>query len=168
MAGLRVGQVGGRQGPSGSKASPLRSPPAGIAGCRPRRSWSNFEPGSGLKGRERADCLGSERPAIDQEQDRARDTRLHQPVDLVDQREGLAGAGRHRHQHLPLAVGDGLLDGGIRLNLIGPELGVIVGRSRGKAIAGSVRRRGRAAPRRAAGVWKSAIRRERFSGWRTS
>ncbi len=86
---------------------------------------------------ELADRLGRQRPPIHQEEHPARDARLHQPVDLIDQGEGLAGARGHGHQHVPLPVGDGPLDGGIGLNLIGAELGVIVG-GLGEAVAGSV------------------------------
>jgi hypothetical protein len=38
-------------------------------------------------------------------------------IDLVDHREGRAGAGRHRQKHQPLSLRDGVLDG-----LIGSRL----------------------------------------------
>ena len=121
----------------------------------------------GLERGEGPHGLGGQRAAVDQEEDALADAGLHQPVDLVDQREGLAGAGRHRDEHLALAVGDGLLDRGVGLDLVGPQPRVVVRRAR----RASGRRASKSRPsssRRAAGVWKPAIRRERFSGWRTS
>ncbi len=52
---------------------------------------------------------------------------------MIDQGEGLAGAGGHRDQHLPLAAGDGLLDGGVRLHLVGTQERMVVGRGEPRA-----------------------------------
>jgi len=83
------------------------------------------------------DRLGRQRAAIHQEEHPARHPRLHQPVHLIHQRERLAGAGGHGHQHVPLPVREGALDGGVGLDLIGAELGVVVG-GVGQARAGGV------------------------------
>lgn len=44
---------------------------------------------------------------------------------LVHHDEGLAGAGRHGHQHLALAFADGLLDRRIGLYLVRPHAKVL-------------------------------------------
>ena len=123
--------------------------------------------GLGLEGGEGPDCLGGQGPAIDQEQDSLADPRLHQPVDLVDHRKGLAGAGGHGHQHLAFAVGDGLLDGRVGLDLVGPQPRVAVGMFAANQRQACSKSRASISAR-AAGVWKPAMRRERFSGWRMS
>ena len=86
-----------------------------------------LEPGLGRELAEGAHGLRRERPAIDEEQDPLGGLRLHQAVDLVDQGEGLAGAGRHGDEHADLALGHGLLDGGVRLALVRAQARVVVG-----------------------------------------
>ena len=94
----------------------------------------------GLERGERPDRLRRQRPAVDQEQDAPRDAGLHQPVDLVDHREGLAGAGGHGDEHLALAVADGLLDGGVGLDLVRPQAQVL--RDRRESLRSRRRSRG--------------------------
>jgi hypothetical protein len=65
--------------------------------------------------------------AVHEEQHSLGDPGLHQPVDLVDQGEGLAAARRHRQEQVPLPFRDGLIDSGVGFLLIGPEFVVIVG-----------------------------------------
>jgi hypothetical protein len=92
--------------------------------------------------------------------------RLHQPVHLVDDGEGLAGAGGHRHQHGAAMVGQGVLDGGIGLALVGAQAQVGVGvrlepGAGGGLVAAEQLLQG-------GGVWKRETARERASGSRTS
>ena len=49
----------------------------------------------GLERREGAHGLRRQRAAVDEEEDAAGDAGLHEPVDLVDHGQRLAGAGRH-------------------------------------------------------------------------
>ncbi len=60
---------------------------------------------------ERVGRLLAERGAIDQEQHAPEPLRLQQAIDERDAGLRLAGAGRHREQHLALALRDGRLDG---------------------------------------------------------
>ena len=62
-----------------------------------------LQPGLGLEAGEGAHRLRGQRAAVDEEQHATGDAGLHQPVDLVDRHQRLAGAGRHRHEHLALA-----------------------------------------------------------------
>ena len=70
--------------------------------------------------------LGRECPTIHEEQHAPRDAGLHQPIDLVDHRERLARAGRHRDEHLPLPVGDSLFNGRVRFDLVWAQPWVVV------------------------------------------
>ena len=92
---------------------------------------------------------------------RLRNPRLHQAIDLIDQRERLAGPGRHRDQHLSLAVSNrparrrhsprsdtaAAMDDRLDCSLTAPCL-----------VASPVARRSVSA----AGVWKCEIRRDRL------
>ena len=69
---------------------------------------------------ERPHGLGGEGPPVHEEQHAGGVPRLHQAVNLVHRRERLTGAGRHRQQHRPAPVAEGLLDVGVRLDLIRP------------------------------------------------
>ena len=60
---------------------------------------------------ERVRGLLAERGAVDEEEHAAEALRLEQAVDERDAGLGLAGAGRHREEHLALAVCDGGFDG---------------------------------------------------------
>ena len=86
-----------------------------------------LQPRLRLERGEGADGLRREGSAIDQEEDAPGDARLHEPVDLVHDRERLAGAGRHRDEQVPLALRDGLLDGGVGLALVRPQAVAVVG-----------------------------------------
>lgn len=46
---------------------------------------------------------------------------------LVDERECLACARRHRNEEVSLPLADGWLDGGVRVLLVRPKLRMIVG-----------------------------------------
>ncbi len=76
-----------------------------------------------------ATSIRSEGAAIHQEEDTPADARLHEPIDLVDHGKGLAGAGRHRDQHLALVSGDSLFNRSVCFDLIGPQLRMVVGMS---------------------------------------
>ncbi len=71
-----------------------------------------------LERSEGVDGLGRERPTVPQEENPPGHARLHQPVNLVHQGEGFAGAGGHGDQHLPLAAGDSPLHRGVGFNLV--------------------------------------------------
>jgi hypothetical protein len=58
----------------------------------------------GLESRGRAHRLHGEGPTIDQEEHSSSDPRLHQPVDLIDESEGLASASGHRHEQGALVI----------------------------------------------------------------
>jgi hypothetical protein len=70
--------------------------------------------------------LGRQGPPVHQEQNAAGQARLHQPIDLVDRRERLARARGHRQEPCSLALGDGLLGGGVCGNLVGPQPRLVV------------------------------------------
>ena len=166
VAGLAGRSGSASAGPSGRTSRPRRSPPLEPLASRPRRSCRTsarlrLERGEG------PDRLGGQGAAVHQEQHPPGDARLHQPIDLVDHREGLAGAGRHRDEHLALAVGDRLLDRrrwprSGRAAAAGDRSGVAASLSQ----AASKSRPSISAGR--PGVWKPATWRERFSAWRTS
>ncbi len=65
--------------------------------------------------------MGGQCTAVDQEQHAAGDLGLHEAIDLVDNREGFAGAGGHGDQEFAFAGGDGGFDGGVGFDLIGAE-----------------------------------------------
>ncbi|SIA22908.1 Uncharacterised protein [Mycobacteroides abscessus subsp. abscessus] len=79
-------------------------------------AWLGLEAGEGAH-RLRGQCA-----AVDEEQDATSDAGLHEPIDLVDGHQRFAGAGRHCHEHLPFAVGNGLLDRCVCLHLIRPQV----------------------------------------------
>src|ERR1039458_2200694 len=79
-----------------------------------------------VKGSNRQHRLCSEYAAINQEENPLGDTRLHQPIDLIDHREGLARSGCHGHEHLMLALSDCFLNGSVCLPLVGTEAGMVV------------------------------------------
>ena len=117
VAGLRVGQQGVRHARSGRTAvvaevgllEALRVELVDLVELQARLR---------LERGERADRLRGKRPAVDEEQHAPGDAGLHQPVDLVDRHERLAGAGGHRDQQLALAVADRLLDRRVGLDLV--------------------------------------------------
>jgi len=68
------------------------------------------------------------REPVDEEEDTLSNAGLHQAVDLVDEREGLAGAGRHGKEHRTLPFRDGIFGRGVRLSLVAAYETVIVRR----------------------------------------
>src|SRR6059036_1886826 len=79
------------------------------------QSWFRLECGECSHG------LGGQSTAVYEEQNPLCHTRFHQAINLIDRRERLASARRHCDKHLPLPVGDGLLNGGISVRLIEAE-----------------------------------------------
>jgi len=73
----------------------------------------------GLERGEGPHRLRGQRAPIDQEEDPPGDAGLHQTMDLVDHRQGLARAGRHGEEHLALAFADTLLQRRVGLDLVG-------------------------------------------------
>ncbi len=60
------------------------------------------------------------------EQHPPRHAGLHQPVGLVDGGERLPAPGGHCHEHLPLPLGDGRLDTGVRFDLVRAQPGMLI------------------------------------------
>ncbi len=123
LAALRVRQVPGRddlrvEGPIVVEVVPEEPLAVHLVDLVELQPGLRFERG------ESPDGLGGQRPAIDEEQHAASNARLHQAVDLVYQRDGLAGAGGDGDEHLPLAVPDRSLDRLVRLVLVGTEVRV--------------------------------------------
>ena len=135
VARLRIEQVGGRQD-LGVELRVVAQVVAVEALAVDLVDLVELQAGLRLERGEGVDGLGGKRPAVHEEENSPGDAGLHQPVNLIYQREGLAGAGCHRHQHLALAVGDGLLDGGVGLDLIRAEQGMIVRMSSEPAAGG--------------------------------
>src|SRR6202521_1442965 len=79
-----------------------------------------------LEGRKGQHGLCRECPTIYKKQNALRHSRFHEPIDFVDHSEGLTSPGRHSHQHLPLLIGDGLLDGRVRVTLVGAQSWMII------------------------------------------
>ena len=77
-----------------------------------------LQAGLGLEGGERADGLSGQGAAVDEEQHPPGDAGLHQPVDLVDSHQRLAGARGHRDEQLALALPDRVLDRRVRIHLV--------------------------------------------------
>ena len=147
MAGLRVGQIALRQDLGieallVAEVLLLELRGVQLVGLR------ELEVRLDLEAVEGADGLGRERPAVDQEEHPPRDAGLHQPVDLVDQREGLARAGGHGDQQVALALGDGLLDRGVGVELVRPQPRVVV-RHLLQAVEGAVEVAAQQLPERA-------------------
>lgn len=61
-----------------------------------------------------------------EEEDALSNAGLHQDIDLVDEREGLASAGRHSKKHRALPFRDGTFRRGVRLFLVLADERVIV------------------------------------------
>ena len=74
-----------------------------------------------LEALEGTDRLSSQRLAVDKKENTPGNPGLHQPVDLVDRRQGLARAGGHREQHFARATGKGLLNRLACLDLVRPD-----------------------------------------------
>ena len=71
-----------------------------------------------VEGGEGTDRLGGQGATVHKEEDALGDPGFHEPVDLVDQGEGLARSRGHGHEHLALAGSDGLLHRLVRLSLV--------------------------------------------------
>jgi len=66
-------------------------------------------------------CLGSQGPPINQEEDPFSEAGLHQPIDQIDDSESLARARGHGQHHVSASVHDGPLHGLDRFRLIEPQ-----------------------------------------------
>jgi hypothetical protein len=76
-----------------------------LVDCVELLPWVGLERGKGT------DSLRSQGAAVHEEQHAPADARLHQAINLVNERECLAGACRHSNQHVPLALSDRALEG---------------------------------------------------------
>ena len=126
MTGLRIGQIALRQD-RGIKFLIL----AEIALLKSLAiklvNLIEFQPRFRLKALEGPDRLGCQSSTIDQKHHALCNARFHQPINLIDCREGFACPSGHRLEHLALALGDGAFDRCIGFDLVRPQSRMAIG-----------------------------------------